>query len=236
MIIAQCAHDITTSYGLTISLFLAGLVGGFTHCAGMCSPFVLAQVSGSSEPVLKKLSASLLLPYHLGRMTTYIFLAVIANGAIVFIFSDLKAFIAAPLLMLAGVLFLVSAFPKLINIFPWVLKIRVYTPYGFINKAFAYFTKNPNIFKRYILGVLLGFIPCGLVFSALLASVTAPDILHAGVAMGAFTLGTIPALIIVAFGGQMLKHKYPNMTSHLSRVAMTLSSVWLFILAGLTIF
>ncbi|MEZ5919059.1 MAG: hypothetical protein R3D66_03830 [Alphaproteobacteria bacterium] len=29
MTIAQCIHDITTTYGLVLSLFLAGLVGGF---------------------------------------------------------------------------------------------------------------------------------------------------------------------------------------------------------------
>ena len=44
MIIADCISNFTTSYGLPASLFLAGLVGGATHCAGMCSPFVFAQI------------------------------------------------------------------------------------------------------------------------------------------------------------------------------------------------
>jgi hypothetical protein len=30
--------------GLSLALFLAGLAGSFTHCVGMCGPFVIAQV------------------------------------------------------------------------------------------------------------------------------------------------------------------------------------------------
>ncbi|MFN8928129.1 MAG: sulfite exporter TauE/SafE family protein, partial [Rhodospirillales bacterium] len=41
---APAALDWAVSLGLPLTLLLAGLVGGATHCAGMCGPFVLAQV------------------------------------------------------------------------------------------------------------------------------------------------------------------------------------------------
>lgn len=232
MFIGQCIHDAVVSHGLMISLFLAGIVGGFTHCAGMCSPFVLAQVN--NQPHVQKLSSSLLLPYHLGRMTTYVTLAVLVNSIInlTFVFSDLKTLITAPMLILAGIIFLVSAFPRLSVLFPWAASIQIAAPYKFIARSSSKLMNNSNILKRYLLGILLGFMPCGLVVSALLASATAPSTLQAALAMGAFTIGTMPALIIVAFGGQIFKQKYPNASAYAMKGAMVISGMWLFALAG----
>lgn len=236
MFIGQCIHDMAVSHGLVISLFLAGLVGGVTHCAGMCSPFVLAQVGG--EPRIKKLRSALLFPYHLGRMSTYVVLAVLVSSVInlAFVFSDLKAIIAAPMLMLAGVIFLISAFPKLSIVFPWAVNIQAVAPYKVITRFSSRLMDNPNILKRYGLGVLLGFMPCGLVVSALLASATAPTVLQAALAMGAFTVGTMPALILIALGGHALKTKYPKVSARAMQGAMVISSLWLFVLAGAMIF
>ncbi len=232
MIIAQCIHNITMSYGLVISMLLAGLVGGATHCAGMCAPFVLAQVDDSLQ--MKRLRSSLLLPYHLGRMTTYVVLAVLVSSVLnlAFVFSGLRALIAAPMLVLAGVIFLVSAFPGLLVLFPWAGGVRVSVPYRFISGAAGKLMGNSSVIGRYGLGVLLGFMPCGLVVSALLASASAPSVLQAAIAMAAFTLGTMPALILVAFGGNILKKRYPKAARHVSQGAMAIGAIWLFTLAG----
>ncbi len=238
MIIVQCVHDIAVSHGLFISLFLAGLVGGFTHCAGMCSPFVLAQVRNVKEVELRRVPGLALLPYHLGRMTTYVLLGVLMNSVVnmAFIFSDLKALIAAPMLVLAGVIFLVSAFPRLSMLFPWAVNIQVSAPYKIISGFSSKLINNSGVLSRYGLGVLLGFMPCGLVVSALLASATAPSALHAAVGMAAFTVGTVPALMLVAFGGYALKQKYPKVSTRATQGAMVISSLWLFALAGVMVF
>lgn len=233
MIVVQCVHDIAVSHGLFISLFLVGLVGGFTHCAGMCAPFVLAQTGD-----VRKLKGLLLLPYHLGRMTTYVMLAALVSSVInlAFVFSDLKALIAAPMLILAAVIFLVSAFPKLTILFPWAARIQVAAPYRFITGLSSKLVDKPGVLRRYGLGVLLGFIPCGLVVSALLASATAPDVLQSALAMSAFAAGTVPALILVACGGYALKAKYPKASVKVTQGAMVMSSLWLFALAGTMVF
>lgn len=233
MIIGQCIHDMAVSHGLVISLFLAGLVGGFTHCMGMCGPFVLAQTGE-----IKKLTGGLLLPYHLGRMTTYVALAVLVSSLInlAFIFSDLKALIAAPMLVLAGTIFLITAFPRLSTVFPWAVRFQITAPYKLVMRLSAKFMKNPNVFKRYGLGVLLGFMPCGLVVSALLASASAPSVWDAALAMAAFALGTVPALAVVALGGRQLSKHYPNASKHVRQGAMVVSSLWLFVLAGAMVF
>ncbi len=234
---AQCVHDITMSHGLVISMFLAGLVGGVTHCVGMCSPFVLAQLDNNGivdKTKIKRLRSSLLLPYHMGRLTTYIIMALLLSSIInlAFIYSDLRALVAAPMLVLAAIIFLVSAFPKLATLFPWAANIKVSFFYKFISNIYYKFNDNNSVVSRYFLGVLLGFIPCGLVVSALLASASAPDILQTGLSMAAFAIGTMPALFIVALGGQTVKNKYPKTMIYISKTAMVLSSLWLFILAG----
>lgn len=232
MALAQCISGFTVSYGLPVSLFLAGLVGGVTHCAGMCSPFVLAQVNGCKE--LKKLSSYLLLPYHLGRMTTYVVLAVVFSGLInlAFLFSEAKILLTAPLLIVAGIMFFVTAFPALAEVFPWVIKLQNARPFAGVSRLSGKMMDNPGVLRRYILGVLLGFMPCGLVVSAVMAASSAATPLHAALAMAAFTLGTMPALILVAFGGGALQYKYPRLCAHLSKGALIISSLWLFALAG----
>ena len=153
-----------------------------------------------------------------------------------FVFSDMRALIAAPLLSLAAIMFLVSAFPKISMLFPWVVKLRFSAPYGFISRFASTMMNDPGVVKRYLLGVLLGFMPCGLVVSALLASATAPNVGLAAVAMAAFAVGTMPALVLVGLGGGAVKQKYPKASRRLSQVAMVASSFWLFALAGLMVF
>ncbi len=232
MTVGQCIQDFSTSYGLPFSLFLAGLMSGFTHCIGMCSPFVMAQTKNHVS--LGRLRSVLLLPYHMGRMTTYVVLAVLVNSIInlAFVFSDMKALIAVPMLVLAAVIFLVSAFPRLTSLFPWAADIKVGVPYRYIAKASEKLMSAQGVFGRYMLGILLGFMPCGVVVSALLASASAQGALQAGFAMAAFAVGTMPALILVSVGGSALTYKYPVLTSRATQGAMVLSSLWLLTLAG----
>ena len=236
MFIGQCLESLNFTHGLGISLFLAGLVGGVTHCAGMCGPFVLAQTG--QEQNIGRLRDALLLPYHAGRMTTYVVMAGVLGSVVnlAFMFSDLKVLIAAPMLMLAAVIFLVSAFPQFTALFPWVTRFKVSAPYAFISQISSKLMHDPGVFKRYGLGVLLGFMPCGLVISAVLAAATAPSALEAGAAMAAFALGTVPALVGVGLGGQALKARYPQASRRVSQGAMVISGLWLFALAGQMIF
>lgn len=233
----QCIHDFSSQYGLITSLFLAGLVGGFTHCMGMCAPFVLAQGGPSKHNYrgnLARLSGALLIPYHLGRMTTYVFLALLFYSVLnlAFLFSDMRVIITAPVLMMAGVLFLISVFPALSRMFPWAARVRMHAPIQLISRYSAYFLNNPGFVMRYLLGVVLGFMPCAMVLAAIMASSTAPGLMQAGAAMAAFSIGTMPALFLVGIGGKAIKMKFPKAEERLRTFAMAISAVWLFVLAG----
>ncbi len=244
MFFAQCLSDFSLSYGLPFSLFLAGLVGGFTHCVGMCSPFVLAQVDNDSGDLAvsgwrrSRVIRALLLPYHLGRMTTYVVMAFLLAGVLnlAFMVSDLRVLISVPLLMLAGVLFLVSAFPALSAVFPWAVRLQVVKPISAVMNYAKGLMKSRNFGGRYMLGVLLGFMPCGMVVSALLAAASASNAIMAAGAMAAFALGTMPALMVLSLGGAGLTQRYPIFMRRFKQGALTLSAIWLFILAGAMVF
>lgn len=230
--IGSCLHDITTAYGLPLSLLLAGLVGSVTHCVFMCGPFVLSQTGE-----MTKIRDIALIPYHLGRMTTYLFMAFLAYSvlSLVFVYSDAKAILAAPLLFIAGVIFLVSAFPKLSALFPWVGRLSMPIKNTYISKAVSTLGHAPTLLRQYMMGVLLGFMPCGLVIAAIIASMSATSLSMALTSMAAFTIGTVPTLIAVALGGSSLKHKYPKFSLRFSQTAKFISACWLFALAGILI-
>ncbi len=228
----ECLQAIGGQNSLPISLFIGGLVGSFTHCIGMCTPFVLAQAGPDIS--LRKAGSTLLLPYHLGRMTTYVALAILVYGVVnlAFLFSDLKSLIAAPMLATAAVMFLSSIFPAIAATFPWVSRIRIALPISVLKFPVINLTSMQGPLAHYGLGVLLGFMPCGLVIAALMASATASSMQHAALAMASFTLGTMPALFVVSIGGSPLKNKFPKAQKQLSQGAMVISVLWLFVLAG----
>ena len=121
----SCLHTVHSEQGLVLGLMSAGVIGSFTHCASMCGLFVLSQVDEKNESQqrvtkLNRLTKLMLLPYHLGRMTTYVFLAVLANIALNAFFLNflnfpIKIYIQAPLLLLTGVIFMAHAVRPIIG-------------------------------------------------------------------------------------------------------------------------
>ena len=185
-----------------------------------------------------KLAGGALFSYHLGRMTTYVLMAVTFNALLnlAFLYQPIKVYVVVPMLMTAAVIFLVNAFPKMIAVFPWAGSIRVSIPGRWFFKGVGGLSKNPGTVKRYFLGVLLGFIPCGLVISALMASATADLPIQAAFAMSMFAFGTMVPLVLLAWSGGALFKRYPIAGEKIRQGAMVFSAVWLCVIAGQYIF
>ena len=232
-VFGDCFHFLTTSYGLAWSLFLAGLAGGVSHCLIMCGPFVVAQ-AGGIQPGRGHFLRSLILPYHLGRLTTYVLLAVVFNAFLnlAFLFQPSRALLVAPMLVTAAAIFIITAFPKLGEIFPWVVRLRLPIPSRFLSRFYRPLLSEKRPTRRFVLGVLLGFMPCGLVVSALMAAATAQDVWSAALAMAAFSFGTMPALFALGFGGGFLNRAVLPGGYAVRQGFMVLSALWLFFLAG----
>ena len=228
----DCLSNFTAAYGLFLSLFLGGLIGSVTHCSGMCGPLVLGQIGAlprNSGP-----AARMLLPYHLGRITTYILLAVVFSAfvGIAALYALPKTILSVVLLSFAALMFMVSAVPGLSVMFPWLGRLSLPVPSGVISRAGRPFMVRPAGWRGYILGVLLGFMPCGLVIAALMAASTAANPAVAGLTMAAFGLGTMPALVAIGCGGSWIKRKWPVQTRVFSSIIMAANSLLLFWLAA----
>ncbi len=189
-------------------LAVAGLLGGITHCAGMCGPFVLAQtggpVTGLSEG--RRLVRAFLLPYHLGRFTTYVGLGALAGGSVGLIVSSSGwRWLPSTILVLAALAFLVYGADGILRRFG--LRIPNFNnPFtGLIVRTAAPFLAQPKGWHGYLLGVALGFLPCGLLWGALGVAAGSNSPLVGAANMAAFTIGTMPSLIAVGYVGSFFR-------------------------------
>ncbi|HLY54108.1 MAG TPA: sulfite exporter TauE/SafE family protein [Stellaceae bacterium] len=192
------------SFGLVAALFFAGLAGSAVHCGPMCGPLVLAQTAarlGTVPPArmceLARLRSGILLPYHLGRLSVYAALgaAMAAFGAGL---SHLTWFhqVSAALLAFAAGVFLWQAWshagrgPAKPSA-GWVGRMLA----GQIGRLGAARTNH------FVLGLLLGFLPCGFLYAALAASAGAAGPASGAFGMLAFGLGTVPMLAAIGVVG-----------------------------------
>jgi len=197
---------------LLFGLLAAGAAGGVAHCAAMCGPFVLGQVSDRLARIplerlreSARLSSALLLPYHAGRLTTYAALGALAGQAgTARAAGILPGALPALLLGLAALLFLGHALgrlaPGLRRVLPALERAPPAWARGVRRLAARVDRSRPG--GGFLLGVALGFLPCGFLYAAVAAAAAAGGAMNGALAMLAFGLGTVPGLVIVGVAGQ----------------------------------
>jgi sulfite exporter TauE/SafE len=153
---------------------------------------------------MSRLAGAALVPYHLGRAATYAFLGLLAAllaGSTIAV-TGLR-WISAGLLLLAALFLLMHAFPALGLSTKggggWALRVT-----SLARPLFA----APFGWKGFALGLLLGFIPCGLLYGALAASAASGKGLGGAFAMLAFALGTVPGLLAVGWAGHLAARRW----------------------------
>jgi uncharacterized protein len=208
--LANCLHDLTALGPggvptVMAALFLAGLAGGATHCAGMCGPFVIAQAAAvadraASGGMLARVSGAALVPYHLGRLLGYGALGAGAGGlAGVVAFGTGFRFVLAAMLMLAAVLMFAQASTRVAALLPRLPAPRL--PGG-LQARLAGLLAAPTGLRGVALGLMLSALPCGLLYGALAGAAATGSALGGALAMAAFVAGTVPALVGVALFGR----------------------------------
>ena len=213
MLAALCGPDgapnLLTMLG---SLLVAGLVGSAVHCGPMCGPLVLAQVSRNWARLnvaeicpRQRVRQGLLLPYHAGRLTTYAGLGALAaaSGGLVGRVPGLGA-IPAILLLFGAILLLGQALSRMTGPAGRLASL-LHLPSGWGGGLAAAATRidRDSLFGAWLFGILLGFLPCGLLYAALAAAASLSGPLDGGLAMIAFGLGTVPSLMTLGVLGQI---------------------------------
>lgn len=230
---------------LFISLFSLGLFGGLGHCGFMCGPFVLMQVNSNLKNIkiedvsyLQKLRGLALIPYHFGRITTYSFLGLISGIIGKNIRNDANFHLISGIMLLIGVFFILNLFLKNFDTDLTAKIFKKNRKGGFFDKIFNKIMplldnlfKNPKGFNGYLLGIILGFIPCGLLYSALIIAATFDNYLFSSLAMLIFGIGTTPTLLLSGAAGYLFFSKLKTGFKLLTQFILLINMIVLFIIA-----
>jgi len=207
--------------------FLIGLVGSF-HCIGMCGPIAIAL------PVNAKGSwgfyAGRIL-YNVGRTVTYAFF-----GAMMGVIGQ-RFFVAGfqqEVSIAVGGLMIVSAIaPGLVNRLFGNLTITQ-TITARLKKIFSAAFQKRTVASLFVIGVVNGFLPCGLVYMAMAGAATTGSIGGGAVFMAGFGMGTIPVMLGVSVAGSFIPLAVRRKISRLTPVFIFLLGVIL-LLRGLNL-
>ena len=226
--------------GVALGLLLAGATGSVMHCAPMCGPFVLGQVADRMARLpaarlceMQRFGGALLLPYHLGRITTYAALGALAG----FAGSTLSrqpwlGRLSGVLLLLAALLFLGQALRRLVPAARALLPDIASPPLGFV-RGIARLTARMDRSTPaggLLLGLALGFLPCGFLYAALTAASASGSPASGAFAMAAFGMGTIPSLVAVGIAGQAAGRRWQRAASAIAPAVMLLNAGMLAVL------
>lgn len=215
---------------MTMFLF-SGLVLGFLgslHCIGMCGPIILA-ISAGKHTMVKMIMQRVF--YHLGRALTYAFMGALfgllgthiklsgmQQGATIIIGALIVIWILLP-----------KSFKSRMSELSLVKKYNEQ-----IKQLLSKVVRSGDSKPFFMIGLVNGFLPCGLVYAGLAAAVTSGSPLDGFLYMFLFGLGTIPALFAFSFLPQ-LRQYLPKINTR--KLIPTLAFVLgiIFILRGLNL-
>ncbi len=201
-------------------IFALGLVSSL-HCVSMCGPIVLSySLPLGSKPFREQILAHLF--YNGGRILTYAALGAIAGlagGTVGFVgqlagFENVAAIVAGVLMVVAGVLMLDLLPSKRLQKFnPLLYTSRFLRP---LSKLFS----SASVGSKFSLGMMLGFLPCGLIYAALLKSLATGTALAGAMTMAAFGLGTAASLLGIGIFSSAFSVKLSRWGSKLAAVSV----------------
>lgn len=173
---------------------LLGLFGS-VHCAGMCGPLALAlPASGASRMTFYLGRAG----YNAGRISAYALLGV-AFGVVGKTFA-LAGFQAWASIISGGVILL-----ALIPAAGVKLGRPASGAVSWFKSIFARLLRQRSLMALYLLGLLNGFLPCGLAYVAGASAVALGSVSHAVAYMIAFGLGTVPMMLGIGLLGRSVQ-------------------------------
>jgi len=207
----------------TIDLFTIATIaflGSVGHCVGMCGGIVIAYSTAKIDENSSKLSQSFAhLVYSLGRVTTYTIMGAVfgAIGGVVS-FNNIAI---ATLTIIAGV-FMILAGLSLVG----KLKFLTSLEHSFFKSkwyqdVFKEVISSKSLFSFYILGLLNGLLPCGLVYFFAVTAASTGSAFWGAVVMFIFGISTIPSLFTLGFfAGIFKKHNFRKIMMNIAAIVV----------------
>ena len=209
-----------------LSAFLVGFLGA-VHCAGMCGGVVTA-LSFSAAPSSTQQMRGFLLAYNLGRISSYALAGALAGGVGWLLLRSQSFLPVAEMLQGLAVLLLLAMGLWLSDLWRGLryleaLGARLWRRLEPLARPWLPLRSLP---KAYMAGLLWGWLPCGLVYSVLVWSLSSGSPQQGASLMLAFGLGTLPNLLLLGWLAQRLQ----------GRLRMGLQNAWVRRMAGALVF
>jgi sulfite exporter TauE/SafE len=172
-------------------LFLAGLLGG-GHCIGMCGGIVTALTFNLPRG---RRRWGILLGYNLGRMTSYVVIGAVLGALAHSVFNQTRPlqialYLLANLMIIAMGLYLAGLSSAI------VLMEKIGQPvWRRLQPLVKGLLPVKSFWQAIAAGMVWGWLPCGLVYSASLSALASGSARSGALAMLCFALGTLPNLL-----------------------------------------
>ena len=180
-----------------LAAMMLGLLGS-SHCLVMCGGISAALGMGTAGPQRHVL----LVLFQAGRVFTYILLGA-GLGAAIGAVAGLNQVLLPALRILSGLLLAAMG----LYVANWWMGLTRLEQLG----QWVWRRVEPSARRRLpvdapgdalVVGLLWGFLPCGLIYSALAWSATTGSWQQSAVLMGAFGLGTMPSMLATGLAAQ----------------------------------
>lgn len=180
-----------------LSAFVIGLFGSL-HCIGMCGPIAIAL------PVPNTSNLSFIIGrflYNIGRVLTYSFLgAIFGLLGSRFVIAGFQQGISIALgVIILLVVLMPSKYKKIVTQHPLILKLS--SP---LKESIGVLFKKGTFSSMFLIGILNGLLPCGLVYVALAGAIASGDAISGAAVMILFGLGTVPAMFTATIFGKFI--------------------------------
>ena len=212
---------------ILLSALVLGLMGSF-HCAGMCGPIAIAlPLHGNTIP--QKIFGGAL--YNIGRTITYgvmgAIFGMLGQGVEMIGFQQ-------KISVIMGVLMIVSVlFPALFKN-QYSMEKSWFSAVGKLKKTIGKMFSIRSFSSLFLIGLLNGLLPCGLVYMAIAGAIGTGDILLGTFYMILFGLGTIPMMLSISLAGNVLSLTVRNKINRFIPVLVVVVGIF-FILRGLSL-
>ena len=217
------------------------------HCIGMCGPILIgfSQVFKQVAPTLegKRIERSRWRVvwefgwYHLGRIWTYALLgfaagwvgAGVRHSAAVMGWHRAAGVVIGVAVILSGIL-LLGIIPGLkVSALVDGCALKQWSAWRWFNALL----RSRGAAPRLLLGVVMGFLPCGLVYAMLAVVAALPTPWHAAFGMTVFGIGTLPSLTVVMAAVHLVPIRLRANGTRVAAVMVVLTGIWMTVRASL---
>ncbi len=189
--------------GFIISAITLGFLGSF-HCIGMCGAIALSLPVQHFSGFQRILGIFL---YNIGRVITYgVMGAALGSLGGTFNFMGWQQSISILLGLLLIVVFVLAIRNKQIRQSSFFQKHWNNRIINIIAPLFH----NKKLYSPFLIGLLNGLLPCGLVYMAIAGAVAMHHTLQGAMFMMSFGMGTLPAMFLVSLTGNIINVKWRN--------------------------